>query len=96
MKLLNGPDNYENYVFLGTIFPDGFRHGRKSNITESAPSSKAFSWFYGLLAEGRVSEHIEVWHEGKCGRCGRKLTVPESISIGMGPECSARLLPFEG
>ena len=27
------------------------------------------------------------WHEGRCGRCGRKLTVPESIEAGYGPEC---------
>jgi hypothetical protein len=27
-------------------------------------------------------------HEGKCGRCGRLLTVPSSIESGIGPECS--------
>jgi hypothetical protein len=26
-------------------------------------------------------------HEGRCGRCGRTLTVPESITSGFGPEC---------
>lgn len=31
---------------------------------------------------------IEVWHEGRCGRCARRLTVPESILIGIGPECA--------
>lgn len=30
---------------------------------------------------------VEIWHEGKCGRCGRQLTVPESIESGFGPEC---------
>jgi hypothetical protein len=28
-----------------------------------------------------------VWHEGSCARCGKKLTVPESIESGFGPEC---------
>jgi len=28
-----------------------------------------------------------VFHEGACGRCGRTLTVPESIASGFGPEC---------
>jgi hypothetical protein len=32
-----------------------------------------------------------VWHEGRCGRCGRKLTVPESIESGFGPECASIL-----
>jgi hypothetical protein len=31
--------------------------------------------------------HVEVWHEGRCARCGRLLTVPESIESGFGPEC---------
>jgi hypothetical protein len=31
--------------------------------------------------------NLEIWHEGRCGRCGRKLTVPESIHNGYGPEC---------
>jgi hypothetical protein len=32
--------------------------------------------------------NFEVWHEGKCGKCGRALTVPSSILTGIGPECS--------
>ena len=31
----------------------------------------------------------KVHHEGKCGRCGRKLTTPESCLRGIGPECWA-------
>jgi predicted metal-dependent hydrolase len=31
---------------------------------------------------------FNVHHEGKCGRCGRLLTVPSSIESGIGPECS--------
>lgn len=34
---------------------------------------------------------VEVWHEGKCCRCGRKLTVPESIESGIGPECAGKM-----
>lgn len=30
-------------------------------------------------------------HEGKCGRCGRKLTVPRSVETGIGPECEKML-----
>lgn len=30
---------------------------------------------------------VEVWHKGKCGRCNRDLTTPESIANGFGPEC---------
>ncbi|MGQ4872128.1 MAG: DUF6011 domain-containing protein, partial [Candidatus Thorarchaeota archaeon] len=32
-----------------------------------------------------LPEKVRIWHEGKCGRCGRRLTVPESIESGYGP-----------
>jgi len=30
---------------------------------------------------------FDLHHEGKCGRCGRELTDPDSISRGLGPDC---------
>ena len=36
------------------------------------------------------AETVQVWHEGRCGKCGRKLTVPESLTSGLGPECAGR------
>jgi hypothetical protein len=33
---------------------------------------------------------MELWHEGRCGKCGRALTVPESIESGLGPVCESR------
>lgn len=32
----------------------------------------------------------EMWHEGVCGRCAHRLTVPESIESGLGPVCATR------
>lgn len=89
VSLLNGPDNTEDYQFLGTIFADKtYRHGRKSSVSETASSAVAISYFLRFLLQGRVSDLVEVWHEGKCGRCGRKLTVPASIERGLGPDCA--------
>lgn len=30
------------------------------------------------------------YHEGRCGRCARRLTVPRSIINGIGPECEKK------
>ena len=85
--VLNGPDNTDSYAYLGTIFPDGFRITKKSRISPDAPSAVAFAW----LARGRWEDpRVEVWHEGTCGKCGRKLTVPESIASGIGPTCAQK------
>lgn len=50
---------------------------------------RVFYWLWtGHMAQDKeLPEQIEVWHEGRCGRCGRRLTVPESIANGLGPEC---------
>lgn len=87
--LLTGPDNTHDYQFIGTLFADGtFVHSRKSRIGPDAPSAVAARWFIGRTAQGLPVKGVEFFHEGRCGRCGRRLTVPESIMSGIGPECS--------
>jgi hypothetical protein len=40
-------------------------------------------------SEKIVAAGFNLQHAGKCGRCGRKLTVPQSIETGIGPECAS-------
>ena len=89
VSVLTGSDNNSSYSYLGTIFGDsGFRHTNKSRITPEAPSHKAFNWLFSMIKQNKpVEEFAEIHHEGRCGRCGRRLTVPESIESGFGPEC---------
>lgn len=105
VQVLTGPNNEQDFEFLGTVFaptpikdlqraaPDYhvFRHGKKSRVAETAPSAKAFAWFFEKVFRTQVlPETCDFYHEGRCGRCGRKLTVPESIASGLGPECASR------
>lgn len=87
--VLTGPNNETDYQFLGIIF-DSTRYfrGRSSRISESAQSAKVFAWFWRTLANGGMPDYVEFWHEGRCGRCGRRLTVPESLATGVGPACA--------
>jgi hypothetical protein len=93
--LLTGPDNESNYAYLGRIARGVFWQGRKvpraGDVSRDAPSSKAFDWAWRALAKGTMPAQLQIWHEGQCGRCGRKLTVPESIASGFGPECIGKL-----
>ena len=92
VSVLTGGDNTNSYSYIGTIFDDGFKLTKKSNFKEDSVCYKAFSWLYKVLNSGKeLPEKVEFWHEGKCGRCGRKLTVPESIETGFGPECASKL-----
>jgi hypothetical protein len=89
--LLTGPNNFEDYKYLGRISREVFWLGRKvprpGDIARDAPSAKAFDWSWRQLVRGVLPDALEVWHTGQCGRCGRMLTVPESIASGFGPEC---------
>lgn len=88
VSVLTSPDVY---TYMGVIFGGKvYSHGRKSKITSDAPSAKAFAWFWKNLSSGYISPACQLWHEGRCGRCGRRLTVPESIDTGMGPECAKK------
>jgi len=88
--LLTGPDNTSSYSYLGCIWGSRYSHGRKSRVGSDAISVKAFDWFLRHLDHDAL-DLVEFWHEGRCGRCGRKLTVPESIEAGIGPECASRM-----
>jgi hypothetical protein len=80
----------EGYSYLGVIFKDGtFKVTRRSRYDSGQPCARAFRFFKEALDTGAFHPQLEVWHEGRCGKCGRKLTVPESIATGLGPECSA-------
>lgn len=92
VSLMNGPDNENSYAFLGSIFNGSvYAHGRKSSIGSDAPSAKGFVWLWNNLANKDVCPSVaEFHHEGRCCCCGRKLTTPESITAGIGPECAKR------
>lgn len=91
VQLLTGPDNSADFEYLGYIRGGRYQHGdRKSRIGKDAPSATVALWFFPRLFAGTLPDAIEIWHEGTCGRCGRALTVPESIAAGLGPECAGR------
>jgi len=85
---LRGPDNTSDYEYIGAFFlDDGFKPKKETD----AYSLKAIGWFLNNLKNDHLSNQVELWHEGRCGICGRRLTVPESIDIGIGPECIKRI-----
>lgn len=88
VSVLTGPQNTSDYTYLGCVTNGRFVDDRRMRIGPEAPSRKAFNWFWGRLKSGQEPSECQVWHEGRCGRCGRVLTVPESIKTGLGPVCA--------
>ena len=92
--VMNGSDNEKDYRFLGGVYAEGTDFGTaygfyvssRSPIGKSSLSARAFSWFIKHPEDPRM----HVFHAGTCGKCGRKLTTPESIRTGLGPVCAGR------
>lgn len=86
-----GDEDQRSYAFAGTVFNGKeFRASPKARIPENAPSVQAFRWLLKYVINGD-SKDAEIWHAGRCGRCGRQLTVPSSILTGLGPECAGKV-----
>lgn len=91
ISLLTGPDNLTDYTYLGLLF----NNNNKLEIKLTKKSRYENTSVPVLLLKAifqRLNKNIElplgtIRHEGRCGRCGRVLTVPESIDRGIGPEC---------
>jgi len=91
--LLTGSDNEHSYTYMGLIrtnrktgILDFFTAGR-TQYNMMSPCVVAFKWAFDIFLQGRVPTTLKVWHEGTCGRCGRKLTTKQSIQDGFGPVC---------
>ena len=64
----------------------------RTKASEYAEDSVEFQAFSILVDRYINAFHphpaLEVYHNGCCGKCGRTLTNPESLTTGMGPICS--------
>lgn len=92
ISVLTSPDVW---TYLGTTVDGNYKVGKKSNINSDSQSNKVFSYVLNKLKQDSLPNFIEVWHEGFCGKCGRRLTVPQSILNGLGPECIKSLSKAE-
>ena len=91
-SVLAGQNNETDYDYIGFVpaaTRDALVAGAKGK--PNAPSFKALAWTISQIAtKARIPEHLELFHEGRCCACGRKLTTPESVLSGIGPECAKK------
>jgi hypothetical protein len=103
VDLLIGPSNTEDYRYMcymwegtgpvhrGTLLTKLNAHGWASD------SFTAFRWLITAINHRDIvrtqlnfEQLAEFHHAGICSRCGRTLTDPESIELGIGPVCRGR------
>lgn len=85
-RVLVGGDSYK---FVGTFWRDHMTFKPNPKMPPEVaehPRVQALEYLFRKLEQGDLSS-MEIMHHGRCGRCGRVLTHPESIERGIGPEC---------
>jgi hypothetical protein len=90
--LLSGPDNTADYTYIGCLTEEGaVRLTKASKMTSDSVPVRAWNYVARHLTADALPPDADVLHEGRCGCCGRVLTVPSSIERGIGPECAAKM-----
>lgn len=89
--LLVGPTNYRTFGWIHSQLVGYTFELTPTYADMKAPSVQAFNWVFKRLVEKRNINFLEIWHEGRCGKCGRPLTDPESIKSGIGPYCASKM-----
>jgi hypothetical protein len=90
VKVMTGTDNENHYSYVGMLdVTNGtIKLTKASKFAEGSETLKAARWVTGrIINQTQIPDQIEIRHAGKCGRCGRTLTTPESLDRGIGPEC---------
>ena len=102
VSLLTGPDNSTDFQGkIGQLVQargGSIRYARHRGVKLKAEAQPiaGFVWMLDQLVEDtnssqlKLDEQILIYHSGRCGRCGRKLTDPESIRTGLGPVCRGK------
>lgn len=81
---IDGKKAYAGYIKIKDN-AISYIQGNKGVLSENDLPIKAL--LYVIRHYKTLPDSVEVLHVGKCSRCGRRLTNPESIHTGLGPAC---------
>lgn len=87
ISALTGPCNETDYLGIGFIEGSEVKTWSRHVNTQHEKNAK---WVMKVLAAGG-HESAEIFFSCTCRRCGRKLTHPNSIESGIGPECAKKV-----
>lgn len=90
VDVLFGPDNMDDYRFIGFFYKDDFvlRASKRETVRPDDNRFLMIKHFLRLICTSTMlPDTCKFYPSGRCARCGRLLTTPESIESGFGPEC---------
>lgn len=95
VSTLIGADNETDYSYVGFLNRRAVRPGKSVLCAGKKGNAddvrfRALAYVLDKAFFGALPLDVEIFHAGKCCRCGRTLTTPESIVSGIGPECAKK------
>lgn len=86
VALLTGSDNREDYTPFGFVLEDGSIRLFRSK------STGVWTIYADIISNPThwIPKGAEYFFEGRCRKCNRLLTTPDSIESGVGPVCDGR------
>lgn len=101
IAILTSPDNNRGYTQFGFVTDAGIAIWRKKQGGKNQAWTK-WQWFAFMVWDVLTNDGAVMKEKGKeydvelskrCLRCNRRLTTPESLKHGIGPECLKQLSP---
>lgn len=79
---------YAGCLIIGQDNSITYSKGVTGKIDSDAPSIKGLLWLFDKAVHNKpIDKRMGIYHFGRCARCGKVLTDPESVRIGLGPDC---------
>jgi len=75
------------YRYVCTIKDGKFIYSNKKSLPRWHIEYKSFVWAWRHFINKSLPHDLVTYHHNTCSKCGRKLTTPKSIKLGIGPEC---------
>jgi len=95
-SLLTGSNNLSDYSYIGMVNVNdcSLRMTKGSKIAKDSKPANVLRWILNIInqeAYDKLPEGYAVNHDGRCCRCAKVLTHPDSIKSGIGPECIKKM-----
>ena len=93
LSILHGSEK----TYAGVVWFDDkiqefkFSTGKSGKIQPTELNIRSLLFVLNKLVREQEVQYLIIYHVGKCGKCGKKLTTPESILTGLGPTCSNKI-----
>lgn len=75
------------WLYAGMVTGRLFKLTQSSRFLYDSPQARGVRYILRMMYDDKLQTPMQLFHEGVCSICGRPLTSPKSIELGIGPRC---------